>query len=80
MASPYGTEENITAASSYDTAKEELFNVITAQSGIPSFQMYWNSFRQFIIGQLSKEEFDIIVNDVLGVDQGEKGQDDCNSQ
>lgn len=71
MASLNEIEEN--HASHYDAAKEELFNVITAQSGIPAFQMYWNCFRQFIIGQMSKEEFDIIVNNVLGVDQGKTG-------
>lgn len=68
MASPNGIKES--PSSCYDTAKDELFNVITAQNGMPSFHLYWNSFRQFIIGQLSKEEFDIVVNDVLGADQG----------
>ena len=54
----------------YDEARSDLFNEIFARHGMSSFQLYWSSFRRFIIGQLSKEEFDIVVKNVLSDDKG----------
>ena len=60
------------AASGYDEARSDLFREIFTNHGADSFQLYWNSFRLFIIGQLSKEEFDVIVLSILGHDKGEQ--------
>ena len=54
----------------YDNVRSDLFNEIFARHGMASFQLYWSSFRRFIIGQLSKEEFDIVVKNVLSEDKG----------
>lgn len=56
--------------SDYDEARTDLFNEIFTRHGMSSFHVYWNSFRRFVIGQLSKEEFDIVVQNILSEDKG----------
>lgn len=54
----------------YDIARNDLFLEIFTHHGTSSFQGYWNSFRLFIIGQLSKEEFDVVVQSILTDEKG----------
>lgn len=70
MMSSEGCREEHLPASDYDQARSALFLEIFSRHGTASFQLYWSSFRLFIIGQLSKEEFDVVVLSVLSEDKG----------
>ena len=54
----------------YDEIRSALFEEIFTSKGSSAFQVYWNGFRNFIIGKLSKEEFDEIVHRTLNEEKG----------
>ena len=54
----------------YEETRNALFEEIFASRGSSAFQVYWNGFRDFIIGKLSKEEFDDIVHRTLEKEKG----------
>lgn len=54
----------------YEETRSALFEEILASKGSSAFQVYWNGFRDFIIGKLSKEEFDDIVHRTLEKEKG----------
>lgn len=54
----------------YEEIRSALFEEIFTSKGSSAFQVYWNGFRSFIIGKLSKEEFDIIVHRTLEENKG----------
>ena len=54
----------------YDETRSALFEEIFTSKGSSAFQVYWNGFRNFIIGKLSKEEFDTIVHSTLDEGKG----------
>ena len=54
----------------YEETRSALFEEIFASKGSSAFQVYWNGFRDFIIGKLSKEEFDDIVHRTLEKEKG----------
>jgi hypothetical protein len=57
-------------ASAYDDARNDLFNEICTSQGTSAFHTYWSGFRNFMIGQQSKEEFDLIALNALGDSKG----------
>lgn len=54
----------------YEEIRSALFEEIFTSKGSSAFQVYWNGFRNFIIGKLSKEEFDVIVYRTLEENKG----------
>lgn len=61
----------ICTISDYEEARNDLFDEVFATQGSSAFHAYWNGFRSFLIGQLSKEEFDVIVRNSLTEKKGE---------
>ena len=47
------------------SAKSELFECITKKHGVGSWSKYWNSYRDYIMGDLTKCELDAVVNSLL---------------
>ena len=54
----------------YDVIRGEVFQVIVKQHSIASFHEYWNDFGSFILGRLSKSEFDATVLKLLTAKNG----------
>jgi hypothetical protein len=61
---------NCCATLDYEETRSALFEEIFTSKGSSAFQVYWNGFRDFIIGKLSKEEFDDIVHRTLEKEKG----------
>jgi hypothetical protein len=61
----------ICTISDYEEARNDLFDEVFTTQGSSAFHTYWNGFRNFLIGQLSKEEFDVIVTNSLSEEKGE---------
>ena len=54
----------------YEETRSAIFEEIFTTKGASAFQFYWNGFREFIIGKLSKEEFDVIVHSTFNENKG----------
>lgn len=46
-------------------AKANIFEYIYNKNGIKLWSLYWNSYKQFLLGNLSKNEFDNILNEIF---------------
>ena len=56
----------------YDVIRGEVFQIIVKQHSIASFHEYWNDFGSFILGRLSKSEFDATVLKMLTAEHGKQ--------
>ena len=53
------------ALSELQSAKSELFEYIAKNHGVGSWSKYWNSYRNYLLGELTKTELDEVVNSLL---------------
>ena len=65
--------------SDYEEARNDIFDEVFSTQGSSAFHTYWNGFRSFLIGQLSKEEFDVIVTNSLSEEKGEQDLHLCDA-
>lgn len=49
-------------------AKADLFECIASKHGINSWSVYWNAYKNYIVGELSRQEFESVVRSLLCTD------------
>jgi hypothetical protein len=70
MSSAVGSN-TVAPTSRYDEVRGLLFRSIFLRRGMSVFNEYWNGFKSFVLGRISKLEFDEIMTRNLTTEESE---------